>query len=81
MIAIVLLAKDIATIITQQSNTPNNTNPTIKQSLTTGCASLQLTILILNHFKTVEDMGLTITASWSSAYKISRTSTERFKSY
>jgi hypothetical protein len=34
MFAIVLLAKDIPTkIITQQSNTPNNTNPTINKTI------------------------------------------------
>jgi hypothetical protein len=42
MIAIVLLAKDIPTITTQQSNTLNDTNPTIKQSQTTGYARLNI---------------------------------------
>jgi hypothetical protein len=42
MVAIVLLAKGNSTIITQQSNTPNNTNPTIKQSQTIGCARLNV---------------------------------------
>jgi hypothetical protein len=51
MVAVVLLAKDIPTI-TQQANTPNNTNltnspnynnnPTIKQSRPTVCAMLNI---------------------------------------
>jgi hypothetical protein len=35
-----LLAKDITTVLTQRSNTPNNTNPTIKKSQTIGYARL-----------------------------------------
>jgi hypothetical protein len=44
MVAIVTLAKDymLCTKISQQSNSSNNNNPTIKQSQTIGCAGLKI---------------------------------------
>jgi hypothetical protein len=58
MVAIVTLAKDCMLC--------NHNNPTIKQSQTIAVQGwksyLQLTTLNLNHFKTVEDMGLKMTA-------------------
>jgi hypothetical protein len=54
MVAIVTLAKDCMLC--------NHNNPTINQSQTIAVQGLQLTTLNLNHFKTVEDMGLKRTA-------------------
>jgi hypothetical protein len=64
------LKPNINKIITQQSNTTNNTNPiTIKESQPIGCARLNImpptNNLRFNYFKMVQDMGLKITASRS----------------
>jgi hypothetical protein len=78
MVAIVTFANDC--------KWSNHNHPTIKQSQTTAVQSskscLQLTTLNLNHFRTVEDIGLKIIALRSPwMYQISWKTTKRFKSY